>query len=210
MRWTSKLAALCAAAVLACGAAAAVRLDGEFEKHRPSADARYVAQWVLASADSAGKPFLIVDKKAARLFVFQADGRLLAANPVLLGAQPGDHSVPGVGERAQAGAVAPEDRTTPAGRFVTQPGRNLEGEHVLWIDYAAALAIHRLRPGRAHQVRAARLENSAPQDRRVSLGCIVVPVAFYLDVLEPLLGRRQGVVYVLPETQSARDVFTSM
>jgi len=207
MQWTSKLAAFCAATVLACSASAAVWLDEAFERHRPSADARYVAQLATAGADAAGRPFLIVDKKAARLFVFAAGGKLLAATPVLLGAHPGDHSVPGVGDRAQTGVLAPEDRTTPAGRFVSQPGRNLEGEHVIWIDYGAALAIHRLRPGRAHQVRAARLEGSAAQDRRVSLGCIVVPVAFYLQVIEPLLGQRQGVVYVLPETQSARELF---
>ena len=210
MHWTSKLAALCAAMVVACAASAAAQLDGAFERHKPSPDARFVAQWALEGADAAGKPFLIVDKKAARLYVFEGGGRLLAATPVLLGAQPGDHSVPGVGERAQTGVLAPEDRTTPAGRFLTQPGRNLEGEHVIWIDYAAALAIHRLRPGRAHQVRAARLESSAPHERRVSLGCIVVPVAFYLDVIEPLLGQRRGIVYVLPETQSARELFTSM
>ena len=30
-------------------------------------------------------------------------------------------------------------------------------------------------------------------------GCVVVPVAFYQAVVQPLLGSQRGVVYVLPE-----------
>jgi hypothetical protein len=33
----------------------------------------------------------------------------------------------------------------------------------------------------------------------VSLGCVVVPVTFYADVVQPLLGRSRAVIYVLPE-----------
>ena len=47
------------------------------------------------------------------------------------------------------------------------------------------------------------------RDNRSTLGCVVVPVAFYLDVVEPLLGRSSGVVYVLPETGSVRDLIRS-
>lgn len=206
MRWKNGAAALCAAWAMACTAMAGA-LDPGFERLRPSADARHVVQWTLDSGDAGGKPFLVVDKKAAQLYVFAHGGRLLGSTPVLLGSAPGDASAPGVGERAQAGELAPHERTTPAGRFVTQPGRNLDGEHVVWVDYGAALAIHRLRPGRAHQIRSARLKSSTPQERRVSLGCIVVPVSFYLEVVQPLLGSRRGVVYVLPETEAARDFF---
>jgi hypothetical protein len=59
-------------------------------------------------------------------------------------------------------------------------------------------------------VRAARLESSQPHERRVSLGCVVVPVAFYLEVIEPLLGSRRGVVYVLPETESVRELLQQL
>jgi hypothetical protein len=210
MVWT-RVAALGAAWWIA-GAAAAqpAPLDARFERERPSAEARETVQWVLQSQDAAGKPFLVVDKKAARLYVFEASGRLRASTAVLLGAAVGDYSAPGVGDRAQTGSLPFEDRTTPAGRFLTHPGRNRAGETVVWIDYEAALAIHRLRPGRSHAVRAKRLDGSRPDERRVSLGCVVVPVAFYLDVIEPLLGQRQGVVYVLPETQDARDVFSQL
>jgi hypothetical protein len=208
MQWMGRIAALCAAWALACAAAAAPADD--FERQRPSQDARQVVQWVMDTGDARGRPFLVVDKKAARLYVFEGRGRLLAATPVLLGAARGDHSVPGVGDRAQASELPFEERTTPAGRFETHPGRNLEGEHVIWFDYEAALALHRLRPGRAHQIRASRLESSQPHERRVSLGCVVVPVAFYQDVVEPLLGSRRGVVYVLPETRSVQDVFEQL
>lgn len=209
MQWKSKAAALCAAWAVAFAACAATT-DQDFERQQPSADAREVAAWVQASDDAGGKPYLIVDKKAARLFVFEADGRLLAATPVILGAAVGDSSTPGVGERAQNGTLTPEDKTTPAGRYVTQPGRNIDGEHVVWLDYGEALALHRLRPGRSYKTRAARLASSQPQERRLSLGCVVVPVDFYLDVVKPLLGSRSGVVYVLPETQSARELFVQL
>ena len=40
---------------------------------------------------------------------------------------------------------------------------------------------------------------AAAAERRITYGCVVVPVAFYQDVIAPTLGRRRGVVYVLPE-----------
>ncbi|HZY20409.1 MAG TPA: L,D-transpeptidase [Ramlibacter sp.] len=210
MRWNNKAALLCAAWAITCGGALAAQADAGFERRRPSTDARGMVQWVLQTHDAGGKPFLVVDKKDAKLYLFEADGRLRAATPVLLGAARGDESAPGVGDRAQSGSLPLEERTTPAGRFETRPGRNLSGEAVVWFDYDAALAIHRLRPGRSHAMRAARLEGSKPEERRLSLGCVVVPVDFYLQQIEPVLGRRAGVVYVLPETQSARELFTQL
>ena len=206
MQWKHTAAALAAAWVVACGGALAAPAKATNDRQQPTADAREMAQWVQHTRDAGGRPYLIVDKKAAMLFVHAADGKLLATTPVLLGAARGDEGAPGVGDRAQSGTLPFEERTTPAGRFVTQPGTNLQGEPVVWIDYDAALALHRLRPGRAHNIRAARLAHSMPEERRVSLGCVVVPVKFYLDVVEPLLGRRSGVVYVLPETQPMREM----
>ncbi|MGZ5180019.1 MAG: L,D-transpeptidase [Ramlibacter sp.] len=209
MQWKKQAAWLGAAWAIACGGAMAAP-QAQRGGPKPTADAQEMAQWVQQTGDAAGRPFLVVDKKAAQLYVYRPDGRLQAATPVLLGAARGDTGVPGVGDRAQSGSLPFDERTTPAGRFVTQPGRNLQGESVVWIDYEAALAIHRLRPGRSHAMRAARLQQSQPDDRRLSLGCVVVPVAFYLNVVEPLLGRTAGVVYVLPETQSTRELITSM
>lgn len=165
---------------------------------------------VRASGDADGQPWAVVDKRAARLHVFEPSGRLRATTPVLVGATPGDDSVPGVGERAQAGLVGPDERTTPAGRYATEPGRNAQGEAIVWLDWEAALAIHRLRPGRSQGLRQASLDGSDPAARRLSAGCVVVPVRFYLDVIEPLLGRRPGVVYVLPDTRPLQDVFSRL
>ncbi|RYG10012.1 MAG: L,D-transpeptidase [Burkholderiales bacterium] len=194
------------AAVAHCSACAAV----DFGQEAASADARELAHWALETQDTGRRHFLIVDKKDARVYVFRPDGRLLAASPALLGSARGDHSVPGVGLRAQTGQVAPEERTTPAGRFLTQPGRNLTGEHVVWMDYASAFAIHRVRAGTSYAARLRRLASATPDDNRVSLGCVVVPEAFYEGVIEPLLGRFRAVVYVMPEMQPARDLFGAM
>jgi hypothetical protein len=170
-------------------------------------DAASVLEWVRDSRDAGGKPFAVVDKRAARIYVFDGAGRLAGESPVLLGSAPGDHTVPGVGEQAQTGHVPPEQRTTPAGRFEASPGVNNAGEHVVWVDYESAFAIHRLRPGFAFKARADRLGTSDAQDKRVSWGCVVVPVAFYQQVVERVLGRSPSVVYVLPESRPLRAVF---
>jgi hypothetical protein len=90
-----------------------------------------LARQLVATAEPGSRPFAIVDKRSARLIVFHADGRLAGVSPALLGRDPGDHTVPGVGQRTQAGRLLPGDKTTPAGRFVSHPGRNLQGEHVV-------------------------------------------------------------------------------
>jgi hypothetical protein len=77
---------------------------------------------------------------------------------------------------------------------------------VIWVDYDSAFAIHRLRPGRSFKAREARLANGTPAERRVSYGCVVVPVRFYEDVVQRWLGQGRAVVYVLPESGSAREI----
>jgi hypothetical protein len=191
--------------IVAAQAAAAGPLD--FAKVRGSAEARQVVDWVLRHADHGTRPFAVVDKRGARLYVFAADGTLMGHTAALLGATPGDHTVPGVGARAQTGEVGVDERTTPAGRFEAAPGRNLEGEHVVWADYASAFAIHRVRPGKSWKAREARLATPSPADNRVSYGCVVVPVAFYEGVVEPVLGSVRSVVYVLPETRGWQELF---
>jgi hypothetical protein len=165
-----------------------------------------LAERVLAQRDHAGLPFAIVDKRAAMLMVYRADGRLLGAAPVLLGKTVGDRSLPGVGERTQTGQLRSADLTTPAGRFVSEPGHNRSGEAIVWIDYDSAFAIHRLRPGPAQAERAQRLASPAAQQRRMSAGCVVVPEAFYDAVVQPVLGRGRGVVYVMAEEGVPQDL----
>jgi hypothetical protein len=173
---------------------------------RFSADAQQLADWVLHSGDNAGLPYALVDKKAAMLYLFGADGQLRAASPALLGAAPGDHGAPDLNQR-DLSTLALHERTTPAGRYLAQPGSNLQGEPVVWVDYGAALAIHRLRPGPSAERRAERLRSATPADNKISLGCVVVPVAFYTQQVEPLLGQGRSVVYILPEIMEASAVF---
>jgi hypothetical protein len=199
-------AALWAMAGLA-PAFAARDAEPDFAGQRVSADAQEIARWILESADHGGLPFAIVDKNDARIYVFDAAGHFSGASSALLGQARGDRSAPDVGRNAQAGKVPFEERTTPAGRFVSQPGRNLDGEHVVWVDYAAAFAIHRVRPGAAHAGREARLASATPKDNRVSLGCVVVPEAFYTDIVQRTLGHSRAIVYVLPEEGPARGLF---
>ncbi|MCM5681209.1 L,D-transpeptidase [Schlegelella sp. S2-27] len=167
-----------------------------------STDAQQALHWVQQSGDAQGRPFAVVDKKAAVLFVFSARGQLVGATPALLGLAPGDHTVPGIGARPLS-QIKPHERTTPAGRFASEPGLNISGEHVVWVDYDSGFAIHRLRPGASLARRERQLATPTPKDNRASFGCVVVPGTFYDAVVRPVLGSRHGMVYVLPETRSA-------
>ncbi|MET1113424.1 MAG: L,D-transpeptidase [Comamonas sp.] len=178
-------------------ASAAARLSGE---------AQQVAQWIVATRDNQRLPYLLIDKRAARMHVFDAAGTLQASSAVLLGLARGDHSVPGIGERPMS-AIAPHERTTPAGRFISEPGHNLQGEDIVWIDYDAAVSLHRVRTANAADRRLQRLATATVADNRISYGCVNVPQNFYDRNVAPMLGQKPGVIYVLPETQSAASFF---
>jgi primosomal protein N' len=209
-RWLRHAAGCTAWLALTALSQHAVAAPREFTATRPSTQARSLVDWVLASGDAKGKPFAVVDKHAARIYVFDADGRLAGHSAALLGSTVGDHTVPGVGARAQTGTIGLDERTTPAGRFEAAPGRNDKGEHVVWVDHASAFAIHRLRPGFAYQARASRLATVQANGKRVSWGCVVVPVAFYRQVVERVLGQSRSVVYVMPEDAPLRAVFKAL
>ena len=169
-------------------------------------DAQQLAAWIRATGNNQAQPFAVIDKKAARVHVFDAAGTLRGSSPVLLGLAVGDDSVPGIGERKMS-EIRPAERTTPAGRFVSEPGRNLQGEDIVWIDYDAAVSMHRVRSGNKAERRLERLATPTVADNRISYGCVNVPVAFYDALIKPLLGEQAAVIYVLPETRSARAVF---
>lgn len=168
-----------------------------------------VANWVVQSKDNRDQSFAIVDKAQARLFVFQAKGELRGASPVLLGSARGDDSVPGIGQRKMAD-ILPKERTTPAGRFVVEPGRNAQGEDIFWVDYDAAISMHRVRVTVKAERRLERLASATPADNRISYGCINVPVSFFNQVVNPAFSKQHGVVYVLPETRPLSAVFTAL
>ena len=179
-----------------------------FERERASHEARHVADWVVDSGDNRSMPFVIVDKTDAKVFVFDADGRLRGAAPALLGLARGDHAVPGIGDR-ELSSIRPEERTTPAGRFVAALGRNLRGKEILWVDYDGAVSMHRVASAKPEERRLQRLATPTPLDNRISYGCINVPAKFYENVVSPVFTGTNGIVYVLPETRLAREVFAS-
>lgn len=167
---------------------------------------RQVMAWVLDTADNQGLPFVIVDKIKAQALAFDREGRLLGSAPVLLGLAEGDISPPDIGDRPLS-AIAPEDRITPAGRFVASMGQNLGGKGILWIDYDAALSLHPVITTRPADRRLQRLASATAEDNRISYGCINVPARFYEDVVRPAFEGTTGVVYILPERRLLSDVF---
>lgn len=171
-----------------------------------SSQARQVHAWVLDSGDQHGMPFALIDKAAARLHLFDATGALRASSPVLLGLAHGDYSVPGIGERKMS-EIRPGERTTPAGRFVSEPGRNLQGEDIVWIEYDTAVSLHRVRAHNKAERRLQRLGSATVADNRISYGCVNVPTQFYDRYVAPVWGRQAAVVYVLPETAPAAHFF---
>lgn len=173
-----------------------------------SADVRQIADWAVGSGDAGGLPFVVIDKQDSRVFVFDADGRLRGASPALVGAARGDDSVPGIGTRPIA-SIRPEERTTPAGRFTATMGRGPKGEDILWVDYDAAIALHRVVTHVPAERRLQRLQSKLASERRITYGCINVPVAFYESVVRPTFEGTRGIVYILPESKPLQDVFAA-
>jgi hypothetical protein len=180
--------------------------QADFLRENPSRDTRHIADWVINSGDNRTMPFLIIDKVNARLFAFNAGGHLLGAAPVLLGMARGDDSTPGIGNR-KLSSIRPDERTTPAGRFVSSLGRNLSNKTVLWVDYDNAVSIHQVITSNPREHRLQRLASPTPLDNRISSGCINLPAGFFRNVVLPLFRRTNGIVYVLPEIRSLREVF---
>lgn len=173
---------------------------------RAPLDVTRVAAWAVREADNGNRPFAVVDKRRAQVYVFAPEGRLLGTSPVLLGYAAGDYSVAGIGDKSIE-EIKPQERTTPAGRFVSVPGKNASGREVVWVDYDAAVSMHRVINTNPKERRLERLASPSPSARRISWGCINVPVAFFDKILWPNLGKGQAVVYVLPETRPLTTFF---
>lgn len=173
-----------------------------------TAGAGQLVQWIAQAQDHQGRPFFVIDKSNATLYVFDRHARLRAHTPVLLGAAIGDDSVPDIGTRPIE-QILPSERTTPAGRFVAEVGQNVNGEDVVWVDHASAVSMHRIRGGTPHESRAQRMASLTVADNRISYGCINVPVAFYKQHVQTAFNgnRATAIVYVLPETRSLQQQF---
>jgi len=172
----------------------------------PSGAVTKVAAWVVATDDNGALPFLIIDKVAANILVFDADGRLQGVAPVLVGLARGDDSAAGVGDR-RLSAIKPDERTTPAGRFVAKFGAAAGDRKVLWVDWADAISLHPVVTSNPKEHRLQRIGSPAPEDHRISYGCINVPAAFYDDVVLKAFAGGSAVVYILPDTKPLEAVF---
>lgn len=207
--WALGLGVLSAAAASPAAAAPPTPDPAAPETKPPTDTVVRFADWVAGSGDNGGLPFVIIDKVEAEVFVFDAKGRLSGAAPALIGFAQGDDSVPGIGDR-ELSHIRPEERTTPAGRFVAAYGPGHDGEPVLWVDYETAISMHSL-----HQVslpnprerRQQRLNSPTPLDNRITYGCINLPDAFYEGLVRPTFTGTEGVVYILPEARPLEEVF---
>lgn len=178
----------------------------DFGREHASTDVRRLAHWVADSRDNGARAFVVIDKREARVYLFDPQARLQAAAPALLGSARGDDTAPGVGDKPIA-EVLDEEKTTPAGRFIAEVGESSSrGEDVVWVDYDAAVSMHRIIQV-PERLRA--MATPTPEDNRMSFGCINLPVPFYEQALRPTVDRTGAVVYVLPETRSLQQTFAS-
>lgn len=166
---------------------------------------QHFAADVMHANDADGRAFGIIDKPQAAIWVYDGQGKLLARSPVLVGQARGDVAPPDIGTRPLS-KVRPHEKITASGRYMTEAGRNTNGEDIVWLDYDAALSMHRVRhvPG---ENRPARLATPDVADNRISYGCVNVPPDFYDRQIKPLFSNRPGVVYVLPEGKLVSQVF---
>jgi hypothetical protein len=171
-----------------------------------SAEVTRVAETVVASRDNQRLPYIIIDKANARVFVFDARGRLKGSDAALLGLARGDRSARGIGARELA-AIGPSERVTPAGRFLAYLDHDAHGQEILLIDYDASIALHPVIQGTVAERRAERLASATPDDNRISFGCINVPLRFYSEVVGPAFAHTSGYVYILPESGGWQSLF---
>ena len=172
----------------------------------PSGVAGDLADWVAVSGDHRRLPFMIVDKLGARIYAFDAAGAFLGSAPVLVGLARGDVSSPQI-RGLKLSQISADQRTTPAGRFVTRWGPSADHGVMLWVDYIDAISMHPVMSVSANEHRSQRIRSSDPDDHRISYGCINVPKPFYDTVVLPALRGGNAVVYVMPDTKPVAKVF---
>ena len=68
-----------------------------------------------------------------------------------------------------------------------------------WVDYDAAVSIHRIITSNPRERRRERLLSPSPADNRISYGCINVWPEFYETYLRPAFLRERLPIYILPE-----------
>ena len=165
-----------------------------------------LAHWITLGKNNHNLPFIVVDKTTAMVFVFNARGKLQGSSPALLGLGIGDETKPETFNKPLS-QIQPEERITPAGRFVAQLGRNISDQLILWVDYDDAISLHPVRSVSPKERRLRRLSTPDSNDNRISYGCINVPKRFFDKVVIPSLSNYKTVVYIMPEVRAISAVF---
>lgn len=145
---------------------------------------------IIDTNDNGGRPFVIADKKAGKLYLMNADGKVVDTTPALFGKTPSDSAkTSGVTGAGKYDLKYNRDARLPSGYAgsVQSFDTGANGEQ---------FAIHRVIDVKG-QNRQSRLDSKTARDNRITLGCINVPAEFYNQHLDSELG---AVLYVLPET----------
>lgn len=98
-----------------------------YTSKQASPEVQQLQEGIASSKDNQDMPFVILDKKQAKIFVYEKDGRNLGGAPALLGIAIGDKYYPGTGQ-IKLSQIRVEERTTPAGRFQARLGKNTHGQ----------------------------------------------------------------------------------
>ena len=155
-----------------------------------SSAAKATLDHINETSDNGGRPFIIADKKAGKLYLMNAEGKVVETTPALFGKDSSD--------------AARTDRATGAGKYDLTYNRDqrlpsgYEGS-VQSFDTGTngeTFAIHRVIDIKGEN-RSGRLASATARDNRITHGCINVPAEFYNKHLDGELG---AVLYVLPET----------
>lgn len=149
-----------------------------FDQMPASAELILLSNWIQETVDNQNLPYLVIDKLHAQLLLFHGNGELAGTTPALLGMALGDKLALKTAQQALVN-IKPTDRITPTGRFAVEFGHDLHGQDILWIDYDAAISLHRLFEGNAKERRRERLQTPSSSDNRISFGCINVSKEFY-------------------------------
>ena len=144
---------------------------------------RQIASWAIRTNDHHGLPFVVIDQTRARLFAFNALGRLAGSAPIL-------PDPVGTAELA------------PAGRFVADTWRSARAGAIVWANGHDMLWLDSAPPNpRDRPALAAGFHHRAGRSLRV-------PGEFYREHLHALQ-RQASIAYVLPGEPGVHRSFRS-
>lgn len=161
---------------------------------------------IMNKRDNEGMPFIIIDKKAARLYLYDKNGEIVDESPVLLGMGVGD-VFPKEMHGKPISQIDEKLRITQAGRFMAQIGYDKKNKKLIWVDYETKLAIHEV-VNVLSQNRMERLNSPSIQDNRITWGCINVPNEIFTKINNIFINGK-GYVYIVPEIFPCCEVFKS-